>query len=74
MTEEIKQQGLEWHFRSPAVQVLMNLKIHLVIISLKERGRLLFYLRCQTMKELEKKMWAMIKAEKRSRKCSINSR
>ena len=74
MTEEIKQQGLEWHFRSPAVVILRNLKIHLAIISLGERCRLMFYLKCQTIEELCRKMWSIIKAEKKARKCSINSR
>jgi len=57
---------IQWHLDVPVCRILIGLKIHLATIGICEIWQLCWHLKCQSIEELTKKMWAMIKAKRKN--------
>jgi len=72
--EVIDENKLAWHLSVPMCRILSGLKTHVSMLGLEEQWRLMYYLKCDSVKMLVKKRWAMIKGGKKAVKCSITNR
>lgn len=68
-SESSADERVAWHLTVPVCRILRGLKTHLSLLSLKERGRLCYLFRCETVKQLERVMWELIKLRKKAVKC-----
>lgn len=61
-------ERVEWHLSIPVCRTLSGLRRHLTYTGLYERQRLCWYFMCDSMQELESRMWTAIKAEQENLK------
>ena len=55
-------ERVKWHLSIPVCRTLSGLRIHLRHTGLYERQWLCWYFMCDSMDELERRMWKAIKA------------